>query len=206
MKHQLKHSTKTFYLLIVPVLTAIFVTSTIFIHRIKADSDNLLYLPIIINCPIQSPLINGDFEMGNTGWTFSLEGSSVVSSGEVGITPHGGSKMAYIIYYASTSPSSYIEQSFTVTGCSPYLSFWWSSVVGMGGGGDRCGGDLVVWVNGNFLTSKPNPCIVIPWEKIVVDLSSYRGQTITLRFYPVSNRNNMYLYLDDITIQDNPQP
>ena len=162
-----------------------------------------------INMPVTqkyyAPFVNGDFEQGVLGWSL-FETSSIVSD-ENGITPHGGNKMASIISYGIVGINpGYIEQSFTVPSNSSFISFWWSSYVSCDPlSGDRCGGDLSMSVNGTPLISKHvSGGGTRLWEEVVLDISSFRGSSITLQFSSGSYRDAIYNYIDDISFQLNP--
>jgi PKD repeat protein len=164
------------------------------------------YLPIVHNCTAPSlPLINSDFELGDAGWTL-IEYSDIVTS-ENGIDPYSGYLMASIISYGVTGiPPGSIEQTFTIPVCTPYISFWWASYVGCGPvSGDRCGGDLWISIDGTSVASYHAYLGGIhPWQKIILDMSLYRGITVTLGFNSSSSRDSIYNYIDDLTFQYHP--
>ncbi len=158
--------------------------------------------------PPSQPLVNSGFELGDAGWTFGPSyASSIVSSGN-GFTPHTGNKMASITSYGVIGiDPGYIEQSFSIPECSPYLGFWWSSVVGCGGvSGDRCGGDLSISINGTPFSTLHRGGGTSSWQKIVLDTSAFRGSTVTVRFASGSYRDAIYNYVDDIMFEETLPP
>jgi hypothetical protein len=175
-----------------------------------------IYLPVILSChqsfPQAIPLVNGDFEQGSMCWTFSPNGNAgVVTSGNNGIIPHIGNKMASVISTGVIGDTAgYMEQKFTVPESIPYMSFWWASVLYCGPvSGGRCGGDLSMSVDGTPITSahvSGEGGGTFPWKKIVVDLFAYRNSTVTFRFSAGSYRDGIYNYIDDITFTNPPLP
>ncbi len=169
------------------------------------EGDNGTYLPLIYggcSSPI-NPLINSDFESGKIGWTFSVDNSGI-STGKYEITPHGGNSMAVINSNGEIpgiSPGA-IEQSFTVPDC-PFFNFWWASYM-------QCSllneppfyGWIVVTVNGkgvaSFLKEMDQVSGTNPWGLAIVDLSAYRGNTITLRITAFSSRDHIEAFIDDV--------
>jgi hypothetical protein len=205
MKSQL-HLRKTFYVFIIPVLTVIFISTPIFIDKTSAEGEYLTYLPIVQNCPAPTlPLVNGGFEQGDFGWTLDPYFSGIGSS-EGGITPHGGNMLAYVTSGGMFPAGGYIEQSFTVPMCAPYLSFWWSAYLGcITMTGHSCQGSMFLEIDGTqFVAETVFVEGIKPWENIIVDLSSYRGSNITIRFKSAAFLHAINNYFDDITFQNYP--
>jgi hypothetical protein len=178
-----------------------------FIRSIHAQTKYFSYVPLLQKCSTPAySVINGDFEQGDVGWTFSPQTSGIATLSN-GISAHGGVLMAYMRHYGGPELiEGYIEQSFTVPDCSPYLSFWWSAFVKCDVvSGSRCGGDLSIYINGTPFTSyRAAGGGIKSWERGVLDLNAYRGSDVTFRFAAKAVRDTIDVHLDDIAFQNYP--
>jgi hypothetical protein len=164
-----------------------------------------VYLPLIRKDPQPlTPLVNGNFESGATGWTqYSQHGwPIIINSGFPGsVTPHGGSWAAWL--GGELDDISYVQQSVGVSSGAPYLAYWhWIA------SSDICGYDYgAVLVNGTVVETYDlcSSTITGGWVKHVVNLSAYAGQNVTLQIRVETDiSNNSNLFVDDVVFQSSP--
>ncbi|HEU5144796.1 MAG TPA: M4 family metallopeptidase [Dermatophilaceae bacterium] len=129
--------------------------------------------------PPSSSLVNGGFESGQTGWT----GTSGPITNNTGRPAHSGSWKLWLGGNGSTA-SEYEQQSFTVpsTATTPTLTYWIridTSETTTSTQYDKA----TVQINGvtkhsysNLSTPKSS------WVQKSIDLTSYKGTSITLKF------------------------
>ena len=168
--------------------------------------ESAVFLPLVLKVfgtAPANPLLNGDFEAGQTGWAeYSLNDWPVIvnSSTPNMIAPHGGSWATWL--GGDNNEVATLQQSVQVPSDAPYLAYWHvisSEEV-------LCGFDAG-WVKVNTTTVKAyNLCSLEAtgtWVKQVLDLSAYAGQSITLQF-GVSTDANGYssLFIDDVAFQN----
>ena len=126
-----------------------------------------------------------------------MAGRIVINSGFPGsVTPHGGSWAAWL--GGGNSDISYIQQQVTISGATPYLTYyhWIASA-------DSCGFDFAfVLINGvavdayNLCSSQNTG----GWVTHNVNLSAYAGQSVTLQIRVETNIvNNSNLFVDDVS-------
>ncbi len=167
-----------------------------------SQAENNTYLPTVFNCagPVY-PLINGDFEQGSVGWTFTNMAS--VESAIYGFTPRSGIRMGFLSsavygYYPS------LQQSLTIPDGYPYISFWWAADTVCGVvSGDRCATKLTIAIN-DLPVKALSGQLKQPWHASIVDLSAYRGQTVLLSFVNSNYRDATKIVLDEIGFQSCP--
>lgn len=161
-----------------------------------------LVLKIVSAAPVL-PLLNGNFEAGQTGWTeYSLKGWDVIVNTDEPnmIPPHGGIWAAWM--GGANDEIATLQQSVQVPPAAPYLAYWHlisSEEV-------LCGFDTG-WVKVNATTAKAyNLCILDAtgtWVKQALDLSVYAGQVITLQFGVSTDANGISsLFIDDVAFQN----
>jgi hypothetical protein len=151
-------------------------------------------------------IVNGDFENGSTGWTeYSTHGYQIIinSSFPGGVTPHGGSWAAWL--GGDYNDISYIQQQVTISGATPYLSYyhWIASE-------DSCGFDVAgVLING-VVVDTYNLCSSQDtggWVKHSVNLSAYAGQSVTLQIRVETDSTlNSNLFVDDVSFAFTASP
>ncbi len=165
-------------------------------------SSTVVYLPQLYKPSTPSPLVNGNFESGATGWTqYSSNGYQLIlNTGFPGtITPHSG---VYAVWLGGDyNEISSIQQQLTLDPATPYLAYWhW-----IASAETTCGNDFGgVMVNGAWL-DKYNLCESTNtggWVKHVVNLSAYAGQTITFQIRGEADAAlNSNLFIDDVALQ-----
>jgi hypothetical protein len=176
---------------------------------VNAQDQKKMYLPIIKNCgPVAVLIKNGDFEQGAIDWVSDGMGlGKITDTSAIEVPPFKGNWMAYLISYGIIGiPDAYLEQTFSVPGCSPYLGFQMVNASACCAiCGSRCGGGFSVSINGNTVISKYMPSSNLVWTKHTVDLQEYKGQTVKVRFTVGSFRTSLQVQLDDIAFQDHPE-
>ncbi len=175
------------------------------------------HLPVIMKS--YAPFCNGDFEQGTSCWSFGGMERHTVSTA----MPHGGSQAALLggdksVYGCDggvPQGSAWMEQTFNVPDeGSPKLSFWYrlysydktkerarvdSFEVKIDG--TIVFEDLLTWATAYGCDGPPNDG---GWQQVTLDLSAYKGQTITLHFEVWDRADNWYntwAYIDDVSIQ-----
>ena len=151
----------------------------------------ILMVLLITHTVIQADVIlNENFEGTASGWIFGTSGEENVW--EMGsATFHNGSKSAYISndngatasYRKNVASTSWLEKSVNLSGYSNIsLSFYWKCL-GQSGTVARDYGEVYVNNGSNHLVSGLREFVGQPnWTQKTIDLSSYAGQTITLKF------------------------
>ncbi|AHH95460.1 M4 family metallopeptidase [Kutzneria albida] len=144
--------------------------------------------------PGGNAITNGGFEAGQNGW-----GGSNVVTNSANSAAHGGSYYAWLLGNGSTA-TEYITQTVTVPNSgAPKLSFYLA--ISTQESGSTAYDTLQVQVNGTTLATYSNANVSSGYVLRTVDLSGYRGQNVTLRFYGVEDA---YLatnfLLDDVSL------
>jgi hypothetical protein len=149
-------------------------------------------------------IVNGDFEKGRTGWTeySSNQYVLILNAGFPSyFAPHSGSWVAWLGGVRDLAEDSYIEQGVTVPASQPYLAYWrWIDSEEL-----LCGFDMgSVSVNGAPVDSF-SLCALNNtggWVKRVLDLRSYAGQAVSLRFRAQTDGSLISnLFIDDVSFQ-----
>jgi hypothetical protein len=145
---------------------------------------------------------NGDFELGHANW-LEIPGNAVITQFS-GIGAHSGVWLAKL--RGEVSNKAEIQQSIAVPNSTPlYLHFCARYTADGAGSID----DFVISAGATEILRIPlffNPPDTQEWECGGVDISSFAGQTILLRFhldFPGAS-NGIGLYLDDITFSSHP--
>ncbi|MET7904636.1 M4 family metallopeptidase [Streptomyces sp. NPDC005355] len=127
-------------------------------------------------CTAQQLLANPGFESGSGSWTAT---SGVITS-DSGQPAHSGSWKAWLDGYGTTHTDT-LSQSVTVpSGCKATLSFWLHT--GTQESGSTAYDTLKVQVGSSTLATYSNANAAAGYVQKTFDLSSYAGQTITLKF------------------------
>ena len=152
--------------------------------------------------PPSSALENGDFEQGSgvaweelssNGWPLILHINDLPES----VATHGGEWAVWL--GGDLEEESTITQQVTVPAGSSTLRFWhWISSE------DTCGYDFGRVLIGNNVVSEIDLCAAnnsTGWVPFSVDLSTYAGQTVTLRLQAdTDSLQNSSLFLDDVSL------
>ncbi len=158
--------------------------------------------------PPPAALRNGDFEQGADGvWNesssnFGGAGSLILSGTQLqGNAPHSGSFAVWM--GGAANEVSELSQVLVVSAAQPLLQFYYQVA-----SDDTCGNDAVtVQVNQTAvqtiaLCQEKNTG---GWTAASVDLSTYAGQTVTLRFHAALNGTlNSNFFLDDVAFVARP--
>lgn len=172
--------------------------------------DEFIYLPQIIkNYPAPPSVIsNGNFEQGEAAWTqFSQRNvlplilTQSSSPDPLPVAPHSG---VYGVWLGGLSNEfNYVQQAVTISSGQPYLYYWnWvasSDTPNFDFGGVQINGTTVDAFSLSTSTNTGG------WVKRVVNLSSYAGQTVTLRILATTDSSvNSNWFIDDVGFQATP--
>ncbi|MBK8900358.1 MAG: S8 family serine peptidase [Anaerolineaceae bacterium] len=157
-----------------------------------------VFLPAVMN-NYPKALSNPGFESGPTGWTeYSANGWDIIVNTPP-VTPHGGSWLAWL--GGGNYETSYVQQYVTVSSATPYLAYWhWSASE------DDCGYDYeLVVINESQIVNQFDLCISTNtggWVKRVVNLSAYKGQTVSLQIRVETDSTlSSAVLVDDVSFQ-----
>ncbi len=170
--------------------------------QLTAGLNRRTYLPVVYKAypgPV-SGIINPGFESGQTGWTeYSALGFPLIlSSGfPSGVTPRSGNWAAWL--GGANNETAYIQQQVTIPPSAPVLRYWYWI-----GSQDACGYDFAsVRVNGVAVQTY-NLCLsnnTGGWVQGSVNLGSYAGQLVQLRFHVTTDSSlNSNFFLDDVSL------
>jgi len=163
-----------------------------------------VFLPLVLRSYAEtplSPLVNGNFEGGHTGWTeYSLQGwDLIVNTGEPNmIPPHSGVWAAWL--GGDDDETATLEQAVYVPASAPYLGYWY--VIGSQ---DACSYDKA-WVKVNATPLKTYDLCQSQatggWVKQVLNLTAYAGQQVTLQFGASTDASQFSnFFIDDVAFQ-----
>ncbi len=152
----------------------------------------------------QELLINGGFENGHDGWVeYSSQHFELIDP----FYPHTGAKSVWLA--ANNNEEDWIAQTVQLPGNagSLQLNYWWAvyTTENPGGAFDflrvqlmRVDGTLLTTLN----TYSNDSAESWLWNNANVDVSSYAGQTVQLRFYGKNDANNeTSFFVDDVSLQ-----
>jgi Zn-dependent metalloprotease len=149
------------------------------------------------SCTPAQLLGNPGFETGTAApWTAS---SGVVDNSS-SQAAHGGSWKAWLNGYGSTHTDT-LSQTVTIpAGCKATLSFWLH--IDTAESGSTAYDKLTVSVNGTTLKTYSNVDAAAGYQQRTFDLSSYAGQTVTLKFTGTEDSSLQTSFvIDDTSIQ-----
>jgi hypothetical protein len=145
---------------------------------------------------------NGDFEQGHANWT-EIPGNAIITQFSA-VTPHSGEWLARL--GGEVSSTAEIQQSIAAPNSTPlYLHFCAQYTANGAGPFD----DFVISAGATEIIRIPlflNGPDTQEWGCGGIDISSFAGQTILLRFhldFPGAS-NGVGLYLDDIAFSSHP--
>ena len=141
---------------------------------------------------------NGGLESGQTGWT----GTSGPITNNTGRPAHSGSWKMWLGGNGRTT-SEYEQQAFTVpsTAMSPTLTYW-IRIDTSESTRTYAYDKLTVSLNGTTVKTYSNLSATNAYQQVSVDLSAYKGKSVTLKF--TMNEDSRYqtsFVVDDITAQ-----
>jgi hypothetical protein len=137
-------------------------------------------------------LTNPGFESGSTGWTAS---SGVINTD--GANSHSGSGYAWLDGYGTTHTDTLSQAVSIPSGCSASLTYylWISSSEGTSHAYDK----LTLTANGTTVQSFSNVNKGSGYVQRTVNLSSYAGQTVTLKWTGTEDSSLQTSFLIDDT-------
>jgi len=152
---------------------------------------------------------NCDFESGPVVWTeYSSNNYDIIYDCTDplfcnDIIPHSGNWLAWL--GGEIVETSYIQQQISITSSAPFLVYWqWID------SSDFCNLDydyVEVFINGTRV-DKYDLCTdtnTTEWVPHNINLTSYAGQSVTLRIQSITDSNGYSnLYIDDISLLDGP--
>jgi len=123
------------------------------------------------------------------------------------VTPHGGDWATWLRSVSSVVENAYIEQNVTVPADKPYLAYWhWIDSDDAGCGSTYDVGRVVV--DGDRL-KQYNLCAATDthgWSRQVLNLGSYVGRTVPLRFRIKTDAIGLSnWFLDDVSFAASAQ-
>jgi hypothetical protein len=168
----------------------------------SVDSTTPRRAPVV---PEGSQLLpNGDFEQGQTVWTeFSQNGWDIILRTDDPDTPppfepHSGDWQAWL--GGDFDEISYIEQQVAVPASASDLTYWhWIDSE------DLCDFDIATVTANGSTVEEYSLCEddnTLGWVLRQVNIASYAGQTVTLRFHVDTDDTwNSNLFIDDVSFE-----
>lgn len=189
-------------ILLLTILALLVAAGLSALREASAAGQYKLHLPMVVNIPPPpSPLQNGNFEQGATGWTAgSSNGWDVIVNDLPGsVTPRSGAWAAWL--GGAKNETTTLGQQVTVPTGLPVLTYWhWIASA------DLCGYDqAAVRINGLTVKSYAlcGSSDTNGWQRVAINLASYAGQKVTLEFRVTTDDSlNSNLFLDDVTFDD----
>ncbi|MFE9423910.1 putative Ig domain-containing protein [Kitasatospora sp. NPDC006697] len=138
-------------------------------------------------------LANSGFESGSTGWTTS----SGVIDNSTSEPAHSGSYKAWLDGYGSTHTDT-LSQTVTIpAGCKASFSFWLH--IDTAETGSTAYDKLTVQANSTTLATYSNVNAATGYVQKTFDLSSFAGQTVTLKFTGTEDSSQQTSFVIDDT-------
>ncbi|MFK0192744.1 protease pro-enzyme activation domain-containing protein [Kitasatospora sp. NPDC090308] len=146
------------------------------------------------SCTAAQLLGNPGFETGSASpWT----ASSGVVNNSTSQAAHGGSWKAWLDGYGSSHTDSLSQSVAVPSGCTAKLSFWLH--VDTAETGSTAYDKLTVSVNGTTVATYSNLDKNTGYAQKTIDLSSYAGQTVTVKFNGVEDSSLQTSFVLDDT-------
>ena len=174
------------------------------------QADSYVYLPIVIKAmPLRvNAVANGNFEAGRTAWT-EVEDNIfndyplIVMENQIPplIDPYDGIWVSWL--GGDSGMTSYIEQTITVPAVRPELEYyqWIDSNF-------ACDGSFGRISIGGTTMDEYGLCSATDtggWVKRTINLSTFAGQTVILRFLSQTGATNYSsLYIDAVSVHTAP--
>jgi len=202
--------------------------------NVSAASSQLNVTTSAISLPVGT-VFNDNMESGQGSWTTSITGGtgSAWALGTPTVGPssvHSGTKCwgtnLSDKYSGNTSDAQLITPSIDLSGTiSPLLTFWMYVDIDKKDGGyldiSTDGGSTWSQIPGTMLSPTYDGIItegsvyawhnathgIRPWTQVSVDLSSYAGNTVKIRFHFITNNDGFRYYgwyIDDVMLGENP--
>jgi C1A family cysteine protease len=159
-----------------------------------------IYLPVVLKSFCGENVCNGDFEVvPNISWVeYSSNGWGLISNlSEYGGVNNSGSYSAWL--GGDDSEISVLSQQITVPANALTLSFWYWII-----SDDDCGFDSAAVTLGASTLRTYDLCASLNtdgWVKETVDITAYRGQTLTLVFKAETDEMiSSSFILDDVVL------
>ncbi|MFF7237404.1 putative Ig domain-containing protein [Streptomyces collinus] len=144
-------------------------------------------------CGSAQLLANPGFESGSTGWT----SSTGVITNDTGEAAHGGSYKAWLDGYGSAHTDT-VSQSVTVpSGCKATFTFYLH--IDTAESGSTAYDKLTVSAGSTTLATYSNVNAASGYTQKTFDLSSFAGQTVTLKFSGVEDSSLQTSFVVDDT-------
>jgi hypothetical protein len=144
-------------------------------------------------------LQDGGFEAGGLGWLqYSAQGYELISD----FNPRTGALGAYLA--GVNNADDRVSQQVTLPSGTITLRAWWYLATAETAGAFDHMTVALLRSDGTWLadlTTVDNTAPVGVWDEIVIDLSSYAGRTVVLRFTGCTDDSNISdFYLDDVSV------
>ncbi|MFD9098428.1 putative Ig domain-containing protein [Streptomyces collinus] len=144
-------------------------------------------------CGSSQLLANPGFESGSTGWT----SSSGVITNDTGEAAHGGSYKAWLDGYGSSHTDTLSQSVSVPSGCKATLTFYLH--VDTAESGSTAYDKLTVSAGSTTLATYSNVNAASGYAQKTFDLSSFAGQTVTLKFSGVEDSSLQTSFVVDDT-------
>ncbi|WP_331766348.1 M28 family peptidase [Embleya sp. NBC_00896] len=154
------------------------------------------YTLTVTGGPGGNALQNGGFEQGTANWT---QNANIISN-STGATPHGGSWYAWMMGYGRTATETLTQTAVTIPNtAAPKLRVWIKTTTQETG--STVYDTLKVKIGNTALATYSNVGATGTYVEKTVDLTAYKGQTVTVQFAGAEDSSLRTTFLvDDISI------
>jgi len=178
---------------------------------VTVSSANVTGQNFTATCSGPTTLFSNGFESAGSGWTTAQVSGTAgawtyVTSGTLPTTsPHGGSYFAKFNSYDATAGNQtrvYRTSGFAIPGtaASATLTFWMYHDTGYSASADKVQVQVNTgssWVSAGTAVNRYDGST--GWKQHTIDLSAYKGTTVTLGFLGISAYGNNE-FIDDVTV------
>lgn len=157
------------------------------------------FLPLVIKASDPGTVLNGNFELGHTGWTESSSSADDLITQTLPVSPHSGTWLAQ--FGLNNNETDQLSQSVFIPADKTDLYYWYR-VLDADSFSDY--DFFYVRINGTPIKTITlfDDTITMGWVEDVVDLSAYAGSFVTLMFEVTTDDEiPSELYLDDVSLQ-----